>query len=116
MVLPVILDGIMVSKNMALYYMTDEEKYLKEFLRLAFPDITAIKEIEEYDGERIENKKDPLAVPYHYSANMMILLWDLIEESPLLSDEERLNITNAFDVSFRTGLLKVFTEERELLK
>lgn len=86
----------MVSKNMALYYMTDEEKYLKEFLRLAFPDITAIKEIEEYDGERIENKKDPLAGPYHYSAHMMILLWDLIEESPLLSDEERLNITNAF--------------------
>ncbi|MHB8994811.1 MAG: FG-GAP repeat domain-containing protein [Armatimonadota bacterium] len=85
----------MVSKNMALYYMTGDEKYLKEFLRLGFPDKAAIKEIEDYDGERIENKNDPLAGPYHYSAHMMIEMWDLIEESPSFTDEQRLKITNA---------------------
>ncbi|MEN6303934.1 MAG: VCBS repeat-containing protein, partial [Armatimonadia bacterium] len=86
----------MISKLMALYYMTGDEKYLKEFMRLSFPDAAAIKEIEDGDGERIENKTDPLAGPYHYSAHMMIVLWDLIEESPFFTDEQRLKITNAF--------------------
>lgn len=85
----------MVSKNMALYYMTGEEKYLREFLRLAFPDAAAIKEIEDYDGERIETKADPLAGPYHYAAHMMVELWDLIEESPALTDAQRLRVTNS---------------------
>jgi hypothetical protein len=86
----------MISKHMANYYMTGDTKSLQEFLRLSFPDAAAIKEIEAYDGERIENKNDPLAGPYHYAAHMMILLWDLIEESPDLTDEQRLKITNAF--------------------
>lgn len=86
----------MISKNMALFYMTGEERYLKEFLRLSFPDEAIIKEIDLTDGELIENKTDPLAGPYHYAAHMMIELWDLIEESPLLTDEQRLKVTNAF--------------------
>lgn len=86
----------MISKHMALYYMTNEEHYLKEFLRLSFPNEEIIKEIALIDGELIENKNDPLAGPYHYSAHMMIEMWDLIEESPLLTDEMRLKITNAF--------------------
>lgn len=86
----------MISKNMALYYMTGEERYLKEFLRLSFPDQAIIKEIDVTDGELIENKTDPLAGPYHYAAHMMIEMWDLIEESPLLTNEQRLKITNAF--------------------
>ncbi|HHX41030.1 MAG TPA: VCBS repeat-containing protein [Armatimonadetes bacterium] len=85
-----------LSKLMAAYYMTGEEWCLREFLRYAFPDARAIKELEEWDGERVENKSAPLSGPYHYSAHMMILLWDLIEESPLLSDADRLRITNAF--------------------
>jgi len=85
-----------ISKNMALYYMTGEERFLKEFLRLSFPDSAAIKELEVKDGERIEDKKHPLSGPYHYNAYMMIQMWDLIEESPLLNDEQRLKITNAF--------------------
>lgn len=85
-----------ISKNMALYYMTGKERYLEEFLRLSFPDSAAIREIAEKDGERIEDKKHPLSGPYHYNASMMIEMWDLIEESPLLTDEERLKITNAF--------------------
>lgn len=86
----------MISKNMALFYMTGEERFLKEFLRLSFTDENIIKEIDSTDGELIENKKDPLAGPYHYAAHMMILLWDLIEESPLLTSEQRLQVTNAF--------------------
>ena len=84
-----------LSKWMALYYMTGDENALKEFLRLAFPDAAAIKQLETDDGERIENKTAPLSGPYHYAAHMTTLLWDLIEESPLLSDADRLRVTNA---------------------
>lgn len=85
-----------ISKHMALYYMTGDEFHAREFLRLAFPDEQAKREIAEIDGERIENKDDPLAGPYHYNAHLMILFWDLIEESPVFTDEERLRVTNAF--------------------
>jgi hypothetical protein len=86
----------MLSKLMALYYMTGDKSWIREFIRLAFPDTRAIRELEDRDGERIEDKRAPLSGPYHYSAHMMILLWDLIEESDLFTDEERLRITNAF--------------------
>jgi len=85
-----------ISKRMAMYYMTGDEFSAREFVRLSFPDQQALKEIEEVDGERVENKHDPLAGFYHYNAHMAILFWDLIEESPVFSDKERLKITNAF--------------------
>lgn len=85
-----------ISKQMAMYYMTGNEACAREVVRLAFPDAQAIRDIEEIDGERIENKHDPLAGLYHYNAHIAILFWDLIEESPVFSDEERLRITNAF--------------------
>lgn len=85
-----------ISKRMAMYYMTGDPFHAREVIRLSFPDEQAIAEIEEIDGERIENKQDPLAGPYHYNAMMLILYWDLIEESPVYSDEERLAVTNAF--------------------
>jgi hypothetical protein len=85
-----------LSKQMAMYYMTGKEIHAREFLRLAFPDAQAKREIAEIDGERIEVKEDPLAGPYHYNAHMMILYWDLIEESPVFTDAERLRVTNAF--------------------
>lgn len=85
-----------ISKRMALYYMTGDPAYARDFLRLAFPDEQAKAEIARIDGEMIENKDDPLAGPYHYNAHMMILYWDLIEESPVFTDEERLKVTNAF--------------------
>jgi hypothetical protein len=85
-----------ISKRMAMYYMTGDEFSAREVVRLSFPDDRAIRDIEEIDGERIENKRDPLAGFYHYNAHMAILLWDLIEESPVFSDDERLRITNAF--------------------
>jgi len=85
-----------ISKRMALYYMTGDESHAREFLRLAFPDAAAKRDIADIDGEMIENKDAPLSGPYHYNAHMMILFWDLIEDSPIFSDEHRLRITNAF--------------------
>jgi hypothetical protein len=85
-----------ISKRMAMYYMTGDPFHAREVVRLAFPDEQAKAEISAIDGERIENKDEPLSGPYHYNAHMMILFWDLIEESPVFSDAERLQITNAF--------------------
>lgn len=84
------------SKHLAAYYMTGDEFHAREFIRLAFPDDEAKAQITRIDGERIENKDDPLAGPYHYNAHMMILFWDLVEESPVFTDAERLAVTNAF--------------------
>ena len=85
-----------LSKRMALYYMTGDPFHAREFIRLAFPDAKAKQEIAAIDGERIEIKDTPLSGPYHYNAHLMILLWDLIEESPVFTDAERLRVTNAF--------------------
>lgn len=85
-----------ISKRMAMYYMTGDSHHAREVIRLSFPNEQAFREIEEIDGERIENKNDPLAGPYHYNATMTILFWDIIEESPVFTDDERLNVTNAF--------------------
>jgi len=75
-----------ISKRMAMYYMTGDEFSAREFVRLSFPDKQALKDIETIDGERIENKHDPLAGFYHYNAHMMILFWNLIETSPVFSE------------------------------
>lgn len=84
-----------ISKHMALYYMTGEASHVREFLRLAFPDAQAKEELARIDGEMTENKDDPLAGPYHYNQHMLMLFWDLIEESPVFTDVERLRVTNA---------------------
>jgi len=85
-----------ISKHMAAYYMTGKDEHAREFLRLAFPDEQAKRELAEIDDERIENKDAPLSGPYHYAAHLMVLFWDLIEESPIFTDQERLRVTNAF--------------------
>ena len=84
-----------ISKHMAMYYMTGRERDAREVIRLAFPDQEARKQICDIDGERIEIKDEPLSGPYHYNAHMVTLFWDLIEESPVFTDEERLRVTNA---------------------
>jgi hypothetical protein len=84
-----------LSKCMAMYFMTGDEAHARQFLRLAFPDKQAFQELCDIDGERIENKDDPLAGAYHYNQHMTLLYWDLIEESPFFTDEQRLRITNA---------------------
>jgi len=80
---------------MSLYYMTGEELFAREFIRLAFPDAKAVKELQELDRRSYLDHRDPLGSCDHYRAHMTSMYWDLIEESPVFSNEERLNVTNA---------------------
>jgi VCBS repeat protein len=89
-----------LSKRLAAYYMTGDSHHAREFLRLAFPDEAARAELEEIDGERVEDKHAPLSGPYHYNAHMMVLYWDLVEESPVFTDADRLRVTNALARQF----------------
>ncbi|MBT3379092.1 MAG: VCBS repeat-containing protein [Lentisphaerae bacterium] len=92
-----------LSMHAALYYMTGRQEYLREFVRLALPkDEEAIADLKELPGEAfswhaIAGHKftSPLTSVYHYYAHLMPLLWDLVEESPHLTDAERLEVTNA---------------------
>lgn len=88
-----------MSVQAAHYYATGDRKYLDEFLRLALPDPRNLPRPirtlmidrgapEGYDLTR------PLRMVHHYRAHLMPMIWDLIEESPLLTDEQRLKITN----------------------
>ncbi|MGM0494788.1 MAG: hypothetical protein ACQER1_17785 [Armatimonadota bacterium] len=86
-----------ISTQAALYYMTGEEKYLREYLRLALPDPENIpKELSScYAFARADcDLEHPLIGTYHYRAHLQEFMYDLIEESPLLDDETRLRITN----------------------
>ncbi len=85
-----------LSAMLALFYQTGNAFYAKEFLRLAFPDAKAKKDFQKFNQESIELPDDPLAGPYHYCASQMMLLWDLVEEHPVFTDEERLKVTNGF--------------------
>ena len=90
----------LISRNLALFYMTGKVSYAKEFLRLAFPDESAVKELVTFDKEAYDDPSDPLAKPYHYQAIMMILYWDLVEEHPFFSEADRMRITKKFAEQF----------------
>lgn len=82
-----------VSELMAMYYLTGEERYAREMLRYAFPDERRLQELRETDF--IDYRDSPLAESYDYTTQYMDLFWDLIEESPVFSGQERLRVTNA---------------------
>lgn len=84
-----------ISKRMALYYMTGDTFHANEFLRLAFPNDQAKAELEVLDGPRIENRDAPLSGTRPEYAHRMALYWDLIEESPDFTDDDRLRVTQA---------------------
>lgn len=86
----------LIAGMMAAFYQTGDTFYAKEFLRLAFPDAQARKDLQKYNPESFDRLNDPLSGPYHYLGHQMILLWDLIEEHPFFTDEQRLKITDAF--------------------
>ena len=86
----------LIAGMMALFYQTGDTFYAKEFLRLAFPDAQARKDLQKYNPESFDRLNDPLSGPYHYLGHQMILLWDLIEEHPVFTNEQRLKVTNAF--------------------
>ncbi len=84
-----------ISKRMALYYMTGDTFHANEALRLAFPNDQAKAELEALDGPRIENRDAPLSGTRPEYAHRMALYWDLIEESPAFTDDDRLRVTQA---------------------
>ena len=86
-----------LAKNLAAYYMTGEKRFAKEFLRLAFPKDQAMQdELFKRDGEAYRDRSDPIVRIYHYCGSYMILFWELVEEDPVWTPEERLMVTRAF--------------------
>ena len=85
-----------ISKRMAMYYMTGDERHAREVVRFIFPDEQTLQEMQEIDGERFELGQNAITALSHYNSHGMVLYWDLIEESPAFTDEERLRISNAF--------------------
>ncbi|MBN1671396.1 MAG: VCBS repeat-containing protein [Kiritimatiellae bacterium] len=85
----------------ALYYMTGRKTYVREFIRLALPkDEAAVQDFLKRKGDAFSRTaeygpgRSPIPEASHYHAHLLPLLWDLIEESPDLTDEERLGIIN----------------------
>jgi len=88
-----------ITKAMAYYYLTGYEHYAKEFMRLAFPkDEQTFRDLKScgQDFRGAVRKTEPLVNVYHYRAHLPIVYWDLIEESPFFSDEDRTKITGQF--------------------
>lgn len=71
-----------LSKLMAIYYMTGSEPFAREFIRM------------------VKEKPELITSEYHYWFLYSILYWELIEESPLFSDAERIYITQLFAQNF----------------
>lgn len=82
-----------ISVAGALYYMTGKKEYLDCFKELAMPDSGNIPLANRTDSA-FTDPLDPLVKNYHYRSHLVDRVFDLIEESPLFSNEERLHITN----------------------
>jgi len=82
-----------ISIAATLYYMTGESKYVDAFKEMALPDIKDIP-IPNKKSPSFKNSINPLVENSHYRSHLVDCIWDLIEESPLFSDNERLRITN----------------------
>jgi hypothetical protein len=82
-----------IATQACLYYMTGEVRYLEQFKRLAFSRPGDVPEeiVKDY---AYWNPANPLVENYHYYSHLVPYLWDLIEESPLITDDERVYITN----------------------
>ncbi len=77
----------------ALYYMTGQDEYLRTFKELAMPDPLNLP-LPNRNSDAFTDPANPLVKNYHYHAYLVDCIYDLIEESPLFSDKERLFITN----------------------
>ncbi len=89
-----------LSRLLATYYMTGDEKWAREFMRLAVPDEQGVKDILAIDRENFDDPRDPLVKPYHYDAIMMMIYWDLVEESPVFPEDFRALVTQKFADQF----------------
>jgi len=82
-----------ISVSGALYYMTGRPEYLDVFKQLAMPDPADIPGA-LLNNSAFRDAANPLVDTYHYHTHLVDLVYDLIEESPLFTDAERLHITN----------------------
>ena len=79
-----------LARNLAMLYITNDPYYKNEFMRLAFPkDKATQKELFQRDDEAFHDPADPIVKVYHYRGQFMTLYWDMVDENPLFSDEER---------------------------
>jgi hypothetical protein len=76
-----------------LYYMTGKKEYMDCFKSLAMPDPQNIPLANRTD-DAFNDPLNPLVKNYHYRSHLVDCVYDLIEESPFFSNEERLFITN----------------------
>ena len=82
-----------ISANAVLYYMTSRQEYLDHFLELALPNPakipTEIKKanLEGTPGETAQ--LHPIAHWHHYTSHIFPLIWDLIEDSPGITQQQR---------------------------
>ena len=76
-----------------LYYTTGQKEYLDYFKAMAMPDPKRIP-IPNRTDDAFDAPMNPLVKNYHYRAHLVDCVFDMIEESPLFTDGERLFITN----------------------
>ncbi len=78
-----------LSRLLALFYMTGDETYAREFMRLAFPETPeALKRLAQ-DPVAFRDHKDPIGTTYHYNAVMLPLYWNLVEHHPFFGNGRR---------------------------
>lgn len=82
-----------IATYAALYYMTGREEYADHFKRLAMSRPGHVPEDIRADYS-YWNPANPIVETYHYYSFLIPCLWDLIEEAPVFTDEERIFITN----------------------
>ncbi|MBN1670057.1 MAG: hypothetical protein JXR37_03445 [Kiritimatiellae bacterium] len=82
-----------ISVAGVLYYMTGRREYLDYFKQLAMPDPKNVPPPLKTD-DAIQDPLNPLVKNYHYRTHLVTCVFDLIEESPLFTDKERLHISN----------------------
>jgi len=82
-----------ISIAAALYYMTGHKEYLDTFKALAMPDSHLLPRANA-TSDAFSDPANPLVKSDHYRAHLLDCIYDLIEESPLFTNEERLFITN----------------------
>ncbi len=82
-----------LARNLAMLYITNDPYYKNEFMRLAFPKDKATQdELFKRDDEAYDDRAEPIVKVYHYRGAFMLLYWDLVDENPLFSDAERLQV------------------------
>lgn len=82
-----------ISITGILYYMTGEKHYLDDFRAMAMPRKSRIP-LANKISKAFRDPNNPIVKSDHYRSHLVDCVWDLIEENPHFSKEERIFITN----------------------